>query len=194
MSVAKISRLYCLDLGLGRTIIEERCGEFEEHVSCLTREEEVLIRRSCQTWRGAECVLVQPRICATKTSPTGQKQRMCQEEDGFDFRDAATRRLTSADLRRFSPDSVTVCPPDVVLSIRFFSQASAEGPRQEQAFGQSCVQSDSRAIEKRETGFLGCALACMDSGSRQCAENSSNGKARSDKKSSNFREEAGPGR
>ena len=38
-----------------------------------------------------------------------------------------------------------------------------------QAFGQSCVQSDSRAIEKRDTGFLGCALACMDSGSRQCA-------------------------
>ena len=74
----------------GRTIIEERCDEFEGHVSCLTREEEVLIQKSCrQTWRGAECVLVQPRICGTKTGRTGQKQRMFQEEDGFDFRDAA---------------------------------------------------------------------------------------------------------
>ena len=60
------------------------------------------------------CVLVQPGICATKTGPTGQKQRMFQEEDGSDFRDPATRRLISAKLRRFSPDSVTVHPPDVV--------------------------------------------------------------------------------
>ena len=96
----------------GRTIIEERCDEFEGHVSCLTREEEVL--------RGAECVLVQPRICATKTGPTGQKQRMFQEEDGFDFRDAATRRLISAELRRFSPDSVTVHLLDVVCRSGFF--------------------------------------------------------------------------
>ena len=104
----------------GRTIIEERCDEFEGHVSCLTREEEVLIQKSCrQTWRGEECVLVQPRICATKTGPTGQKQRMFLEEDGFDFRDAATRRLISAELRRFSPDSVTVHPPDVVCRSSF---------------------------------------------------------------------------
>ena len=55
----------------GRSIIEERCDEFEGHVSYLTREEEVLIQKSCrQTWRGAECVLVQPRICATITGPT----------------------------------------------------------------------------------------------------------------------------
>ena len=47
----------------GRTIIEERCDEFEGFVSCLTREEEVLIQKSCrQTWRGAESVLVQSRI------------------------------------------------------------------------------------------------------------------------------------
>ena len=40
----------------GRTIIEDSCDEFEGHVSCLTREEEVLIQKSCrQTWRGAEC-------------------------------------------------------------------------------------------------------------------------------------------
>ena len=103
-------------------------------------------------------MLVQPRICATKTGPTGQKQRMFQEEDGFDFRDAAARRLISAELRRFSADSVTVHPPDVVCRSGFFSQESAEGTRQVQTFGQSCVQSDSRSIEKRETGFLGCAL------------------------------------
>ena len=91
----------------GRTIIEERCDEFEGHVSYLTREEEVLIQKSCrQTWRGAECVLVQPRICATITGPTGQNQRMFQEEAGFDFRDAATRRLT-------------VHPPDVVCRAGF---------------------------------------------------------------------------
>ena len=30
----------------GRTIIEERCDEFEGHVSCLTREEEVLVQKS----------------------------------------------------------------------------------------------------------------------------------------------------
>ena len=46
-------------------------------------------------------MLDQPRICATKTGPTGLKQRMFQEEDGFDFREAATRRLISAELRRF---------------------------------------------------------------------------------------------
>ena len=141
-----------------------------------------------------ECVLVQPRICATKTGPAGQKQRVFQEEDGFDFRDAATRRLISAELRRFSPDSVTVYPPDVVCRSGFSLKNSAEGTWQVQTFGQPCVQSDSRTIEKRETGFLGCALACVDSVSRQCAENSSNGKAGSDKKSSNFREETGPGR
>ena len=87
----------------GRTIIEEKCDEFEGHLSCLTQEE-VLIQKSClQTWRSAESVLVQPRICATKTGPTGPTQRMFQEEDGFVFRDAATRRLISAELRRFSP-------------------------------------------------------------------------------------------
>ena len=102
---------------IGRTIIEERCAEFEGHVSCFTREEEVLIRKSCgQTWRGAERVLVKPRICATKT---GQKQRMFQEEDGFDFRDAATRRLISAELRRFFLDSVIVHLPDVVCRSGF---------------------------------------------------------------------------
>ena len=141
----------------------------------LTPEEEVLIQKSClQTWRGAECVLVQPRICATKTGPAGQKQRMFQEEDGFDFRDAATRRLISAELRRFSPDSVTVHPPDVVCRSSIFSQKSAEGAWQVQTLDQSCVQPDSRTIEKRETGLPGCALACVESRSRQCEENSSN--------------------
>ena len=176
----------------GRTIIEERCDEFERHVSCLTREEEVLIPKSCrQTWKGAECVLVQPRICATKTGPTGQKQRMFQEEDGFDFRDAATRRLISGELRRFSPDSVTVRSPDVVCRSGFSLKNQQKVRGKCKMFGQSCVQSDSRTIEKRETG---CALACVDSGSRQCAENSGKGEAGSDKKSSDFWEEAGLGR
>ena len=39
---------------------------------------------------------------------------MFQKEAEFGFRDAATRRLISAELRRFSPDSVTVHHPDVV--------------------------------------------------------------------------------
>ena len=164
-------------------------------MSCLTREEEVLIQKSCrQTWRGAECVWVQPRICAARTGPTGQKQRMFQEEDGFDFRDAATRRLISAELRRFSLDIVTVYPLDVVCRSGFSLKNQQKVRGEVQTFDQSCVQSDSRTIEKRETGFLGCALACVDSGSRQCVENSSNGKAGSDKKSSNFWEEAGSGR
>ena len=53
---------------------------------------------------------------------------MFQEEDSFDFRDAATRRLISAELRRFSPDSVTVHPPDVVCRC-------------------TCVQSDSGTLD-----------------------------------------------
>ena len=64
-------------------------------------------------------MLVQPRISATKTGPTGQKQRKFQEEDGFDFRDASIRRMISAELRRFSPDSVTVHPTDVVCRSGF---------------------------------------------------------------------------
>ena len=179
----------------GRTIIEERCDEFEGFVSCLTREEEVLIQKSCrQTWRGAESVLVQSRICATKTGPTSQKQRMFQEENGFDFRDAATRRLISAELRRFYPDSVPVHPPDVVCRSGFSLKNQQKVRGKCKPLVNSCVQYDSRTIKKRETGFLGRALACVNSGSRQCAENSSNGKAGSDKKSSNFREVAGPGR
>ena len=84
-------------------------------------------------------MLVQPRICATKTGPAGQKQRMFQEEDGFDFRDAATRRLISAELRRFSPDSVTVHPPDVVCRSGIFSQKSPEGAWQVQTLDQSIM-------------------------------------------------------
>ena len=131
-----------------RIIIEERCDEFEGHVSCLTREEEVLIQKSCrQTWRGAECVLVHPRICATKTGPAGQKQRMFQEEEGFYFRDAATRRLIFAELRRFSLDSVTVHPPDVVCRSGFSLKYQQKVRGKCKPFGQSCVQSDSRPIE-----------------------------------------------
>ena len=82
-------------------------------MSCLTRDEVVLSKNH---------IVKNGRICATKTGPTGQKQRMFQEEDGLDFRDAATRRLISAELRRFSPDSVTVHPPDVVCRSGFSLQ------------------------------------------------------------------------
>ena len=78
----------------GRTIIEEKSDE------------------SCdKPWRGAECKLVQPRILAVKTGPHGRKHRTFQQEEGFDFRESAARRLASAEMRRFSPDSVTVHPP-----------------------------------------------------------------------------------
>ena len=54
---------------------------------------------------------------------------MFQDEDGFDFRDAVTRRLISVELPRFSPDSVTVRPPDVVCrsGISFQIQQKVRG-------------------------------------------------------------------
>ena len=63
--------------------------------------------------RGADCKLVQPRIQATKTDPHGRKHKTFQEEESLDFRESATRRMVSAELRRSSPDSVTVHPSDV---------------------------------------------------------------------------------
>ena len=48
-----------------------------------------------------------------KTGPQGRKHRTFQEEQGFDFRKSAARHLVSAELRRFSPDSVIVRPVDV---------------------------------------------------------------------------------
>ena len=160
----------------GRTIIEEKCDEFKGHLSCLTREEEVLIQKSClQTWRGAECVLVQPRMCARK-QVLQVRQRMSQEEDGFDFRDVATRRLVSL----LNCDGFHLF---LFLSILLMCSV-------DQAFlskiSRRCVGANPRSIM--------CALACVDSGSRQCEENSSNGEVGSDEKSSNLWEEAGLGR
>ena len=95
----------------GRTIIEEKCDEFEGHLSCLTREGEVLVQKSClQTWRGAECVLVPTQnLCHENRSYRSETENV----PGLNvFRDAATRRLISAELPRFSPGSAH--PPDVV--------------------------------------------------------------------------------
>ena len=114
------------------------------------------------------CVGPTQNVCYEKQVLTSQKQRMFQEEDGFDFRDAATRRLISAELRRFSPDSVTVHPP---ISRRCVASANPWSIMRAVRF--------TRTIEKRETGLPGCALACVDPGSRQCDENSSNGEVKS---------------
>ena len=197
MNVAEISRHCCLGPGLDVQSSKKSVTSLRDMLSCLTREEEVLIPKNhaVQTWRGAESVLVQPTICATKNrSCTGQKQRMFQEEDGFDFREAAIRRLISAELRRFSLDSVTVHPPDV------FCRSGISLKNQQKMRGKCnplvnhVCNPDSRTIEKRETGLPWCNLACVDSGSRQCEENSSTGEVGSDEKSSNHWEEAGHGR
>ena len=44
---------------------------------------------------------------------------MFQEEEGFDFRKTAIRHLVSGELRRFSPDSVIVHPPDMCCGLIF---------------------------------------------------------------------------
>ena len=50
----------------------------------LTQSEEMLIQESCDnSWRGAECTLVQPRILAMKTGPHGRTHRTFQIEEGF---------------------------------------------------------------------------------------------------------------
>ena len=97
-------------------------------------------------------------MCAMKTGPKSQKQRMFQEEDGFDFRDAATRLLISAELRRFSLDSVTVHPP---ISRRCV--ASANPWREETlftAFGcrlyMQFVASHSRTNDRHVTMHMSC--------------------------------------
>ena len=78
----------------------------------LTQSEELLIQKSCETsWRGAECKLVQPRILGKKTGPHERKHRTFQEEQRFDLRKSAARHLVSAELRRFSPDSVICSSP-----------------------------------------------------------------------------------
>ena len=48
-----------------------------------------------------------------KTRSHERKHRTIKEEQGFDFRKSAARHLVSAELRRFSADSVIVHPPDV---------------------------------------------------------------------------------
>ena len=88
--------------------------DLEELPKTASLEQVTNLMRGDKSWRGAECKLVQPRILATKTGPHGRKHRTLPEEEGFDFRESAARRLVPAELRRFSPDSsVTVHLPDV---------------------------------------------------------------------------------
>ena len=109
----------------GRTIIEGKSEEFEGHVMHLTQSEEMLIHKSCdESWRGAECKLVQPRISALKSDPRGRKHRTFQEEESFYFRKSPARHMASAEQRRSSSDSVTVHPPDVVVGPVFLSRVS----------------------------------------------------------------------
>ena len=84
-----------------------------------------------------------------KTGPHGKKHRTFQEEEGFYLRQL--RRLASAELRRFSPDCVTVNPPDVCCRSSVSLKKSAEGSQHVQ----SCLQCDSRTFEVEESGFLG---------------------------------------
>ena len=147
----------------GRAIIEEQSDEFEGHVMHFTQSQELLVQTFCDTsWRGAECKSVQPRILAVRTGSHGRKHRTFQEEEGFDFWESAVRRLVSAEPRRFSPDSVTVHPPDVSCRSGVFSQESAEGSQHVQIIGQSCVQGDSQTFEKGEISFSWCTMAGLD--------------------------------
>ena len=114
MNVAKIDKGILPAPWTGRSTIEEISDEFEGHVMRLTQSEEKLIQKSCdELWRGAECKLILFRILAMKTDPHGRKHRTSREEESFDFRESAARRLVSAELRRSFPDSVTVPSSDV---------------------------------------------------------------------------------
>ena len=95
----------------GRTIIEEKCDEVERHLTHLTQSEELLIKKSFEkSWRRAESKLIQPRILVRRQAHMGRDTERFRKE-GFDFRKTAVRLLVSAELRRFSPDSVIVHPP-----------------------------------------------------------------------------------
>ena len=89
-----------------------------------------------------------------------KKHRTFQEEEGFYFRQL--RRLASAELRRFSPDSVTVHPPVVCCRSSVSLKKSAEGSQHVQ----SCLQCDSRTFEIEEIGFSRCTVAGLDAESR----------------------------
>ena len=113
-----------------------------------------------------------------KTGPHGRKHRTCQEEEGFYFRESAARRLVSAELRRFSPESVTVHPPDVCCRSGVSLKNQQKARNMCKTIGQSCVQCDSRTFEKEEIGFSCCTMAGLDAGSRQCEESPGCGKAK----------------
>ena len=100
----------------GRTIIEERGGEFEGILWCLTQDEEKLTQKSClKTRRGAESELVQPGICATKTGPEGQKQRIFQEK----------KMVLTFERQRLDVRSLPNCD-GFRLTLLFFPRASNE--------------------------------------------------------------------
>ena len=72
----------------------------------------------------SNCILchVGRRSSRDKTGSQGKKHRTFQEEEGFDFRKTAVRHLVSAELRRFSPDSVIVHPLACVVGLVFPSK------------------------------------------------------------------------
>ena len=133
----------------GRTIIEDRCDEFEGHVSCLTREEGVDPKNMLSNVERRSVCWFNQEFCATKTGPTGQKQRMFQEEDGFDFRDI------SAELRRFSPDSVTVHTPGVVCRAGFSHKNQQELRSKCKPLINHVCSLIHDQLSREELGFLG---------------------------------------
>ena len=121
-----------------------------------------------------------------KTGPHARKHRTFLEEEGFDFRECAARRLVSASI---SPDSVAVHPPDVCCRSGVFSQESAERSQHAQTIGQSCVQCDSRTFEKEEIVFFWWTLTGLDADSRLCDEGPGFSEARRGEMSNFFEQE-----
>ena len=183
----KYQQMILLAPWTGRTVVEGKSDEFEGHVMHLTQSEELLIQKSCdKSWRGAECKLVQPRILAMKTGPHGRKHRTFPEEEGFDFRESAARRLVSAELRRFSPGSVTVHPPDVCCRSGVSLKSQQKARNMCKPLVNHVCSVILEHLRKKEIGFSWCTMAGLDGESRQCEERPGCGEAWRDEKSNFF--------
>ena len=119
---------------------------------------------------------------------------MFQEEEGFDFRKAATRHPASAELRRFSPDSVVVHRPDVCCRSGISLKNQQNARNLCKPFGQLCVQRHFRTIEKDEIGFSWCTMTNMDAEPHECEEWSGNVKPGSGRKSNYLEKRTSHGR
>ena len=167
----------------GRAIIEEQSDEFEGHVMHLTQSQELLIQTSCgKSWRGAECKSVQPRILAVRTGSHGRKHRTFQEEEGFDFWESAVRRLVSAEPRRFSPDSVTVRPPDVICRSGVSLKSQQKARNMCKSLGNHVCRVILKHLRKEKLVFSWCTMAGLDAESCLCDESPGCGKAWRDEK------------